>query len=206
MRHSRRDPRSRSVPGCNRRSITNGTGDDIASDNAPHDGRNVGRGCTPILKKPLERVTRIAGQHDRPFRLDQFVKGASYRVQLLAHHVRHQQFCLPHRSVWVSCPATPGYSGSFRNSMQQIVSSLKASGKNPLLVKVRFRKADPVALDKRIREVQRRDRRFGYHERHHVHAAKLLRLFQAACRKVGPIRRILIGWVVRQGRICDSTP
>jgi lysophospholipase L1-like esterase len=147
-------------------SITNGTGDDIASDDASSDGRNVGRGFTPILNDLLST------QLGRPVTVmneglggttagKASGSGASRVASTIARHAESKYWLIMFgtndsaRSVPSGkglSPGQSGYSGSFKDSMQQIITSLKNAGKVPILAKVPFRRNAFASVDQRVRD------------------------------------------------------
>ncbi|MGH8503550.1 MAG: SGNH/GDSL hydrolase family protein, partial [Gammaproteobacteria bacterium] len=147
-------------------SITNGTGDDIAGDNASSDQRNISRGFTPILNN------RLSAQLGLPVTvLNEGLggttsgtggAGGSGRVNSAKQRHTESRYWLimfgtndskrPIRSGKGLQPGDSGYSGSFKDSMQRIVTSLKHSGKIPILAKVPFIRNASASQDRLIQD------------------------------------------------------
>jgi len=147
-------------------SITNGTGDDIAGDNASSDQRNISRGFTPILNN------RLTAQLGLPVTvLNEGLggttsgtggAGGSGRINSAKQRHTESQYWLimfgtndskrPIRSGKGLQPGDSGYSGSFKDSMQRIVTSLKQSSKIPVLAKVPFIRNASASQDRLIQD------------------------------------------------------
>lgn len=147
-------------------SITNGTGDDIAGDNASSDQRNVSRGFTPILNN------LISAQPGLPVTVlneglggtTSGTGGAGGAGRINSAKLRHteSQYWLimfgtndskrPIRSGKGLLPGASGYSGSFKDSIQRIVTSLKQSNKIPILAKVPFIRNASASQDRLIQD------------------------------------------------------
>ncbi|MDW7710102.1 MAG: Ig-like domain-containing protein [Deferrisomatales bacterium] len=120
-------------------SITNGGGDDWTHDDASADGRNLHKGYAPVLNDLL------TASLTRPFTvMNEGVGGTTAAdgassARLAAALARH-----PRSQVWLVQFGTNDAGSlvsvdSFRTSMRQIVTTLQASGKTPLLAKLPIR-------------------------------------------------------------------
>lgn len=147
-------------------SITSGSNDDIAGDDASADQRNVSRGFTPILNDWLSLHVAVpitvmneglggttAGKGGS--------SGASRVGSTLSRHAESQYWLIMFGTNDASrgvpsgkglLPGDSGYSGSFKDSMQKIISSLKVANKTPILAKVPFRAGVSASTDQRIRD------------------------------------------------------
>jgi lysophospholipase L1-like esterase len=131
-------------------SITNGTGDDFSSDDDSFDGRNLNRGYAPILNdlltsalsKPITVLNEGLGGTTA-------ANGVSRLNETITRHSKSQYWLIqfgtndvlastPPPSGKGLSPGNSGYNGSFKDSMQQIITGLKNSGKTPLLAKVPY--------------------------------------------------------------------
>ena len=128
-------------------SITFGSNDDISSDNTSNDSRNTGGGYEPILnnlltiKSGYPQTVVNAGvsgnkSSDALDRLPSVLNGhqeANYVLILLGtNDAYHAQL----ESGVGLLPGATGYAGSYKDYMQQIISTVAASGKTPILAKV----------------------------------------------------------------------
>jgi lysophospholipase L1-like esterase len=130
-------------------SITFGTGDDIGSDNISNDGRNnsAGGGYTPILNNLL---TAAKGYPHTVFNEgvpgDRSLNGVNSIDTILARHPKAKFFLVQYgtndsHNLRVPSgeglsPSNPGYAGSFKDNMQQIINAIVASNKIPILAKL----------------------------------------------------------------------
>lgn len=129
-------------------SITKGTGDDITSDNCSKDGRNCGSGYEPILNT---RLTKSLGYAHTVLNQgvggNRSIDGLNRLPSVLSAHPRSQYFLilfgtndsggsLPVPSGMGLNPGDPGYPGSFKDTMQQIITAIIEAGKIPYLAKV----------------------------------------------------------------------
>ena len=131
-------------------SITRGVGDDISADDHSADARNHSRGFTPILNDLL--TTALGDPHTVEM---EGVSGAkSVNVldsipSVLAAHPDAEVFLIlsgtndAHNFGSPSVPSgvglgpgDPGFAGSYKDNMRQIVQAVIADGKEPLLSKV----------------------------------------------------------------------
>lgn len=133
-------------------SISNGVGDNSPSDNSSADGRNINWGYAPILNNLL------SGSLNKPFTvLNEGIGGTTSKNglnRLNATKRRHSKSqywlilfgtndsggSMPVPSGLGLQSSDPGYAGSYKDNLQQIITKLKNSGKVPLLAKV------PIAL------------------------------------------------------------
>jgi len=133
-------------------SITEGYGDTVHSDDSSQDGRITDGGYTPILD---DLLTSAKG---RPHTVvNEGVGGASSAAgrslipNLLQKHPDAQRFLIMYGTNDASGippvpsglglhPGDPGYPGTFKDNMQQIINSIKSAGKVAILAKA------PVAL------------------------------------------------------------
>lgn len=131
-------------------SITSGKGDDIESDDISMDGRNLSRGYSPILNdfitssfgKPVTIANEGLGGTTSSH-------GAMRLQSTLERHPDAQIFLIQFgtndaingfRSGSGLTLGQPGYAGSFKAFMQDIVAGVLGAGKEPALAKV------PIAL------------------------------------------------------------
>ena len=138
-------------------SITEGSNDNIYSDDTSQDLRNTGGGYSPILNNLLTAAQSyphnvanegVAG--------DDSSEGLARIPSVLEAHSDSHYFLImfgandSHGSLPVPsgldengsllAPGNPGYAGSFLDNMQQIVDAVSSAGKIPVLAKV------PIAL------------------------------------------------------------
>ena len=128
-------------------SITDGFRDDITSDGISQDGRNIG-GYEPILNNlltnrkgyPQTVVNKGIGGTTSS-------NGASSIASVLASNPDAQYFLIEYGTNDASIPVPsglglhpgdPGYPGTFKANMQQIITSIKNAGKLPYLAKVPY--------------------------------------------------------------------
>ncbi len=147
-------------------SITNGVGDDVAADDASQDQRNISRGFTPILN---DLLTAHLGRPITVFNEgiggttagNGIVSGASRINSTKEQHNQSQVWLImfgtndsgrPVPSGKGLLPGDGGYSGSFKDSMQRIISSLKQSDKIPVLAKVPFILNASATRDRLVRD------------------------------------------------------
>jgi lysophospholipase L1-like esterase len=147
-------------------SITQGFADDIAEDDLSRDGRNAGGGYEPILNNFLS--TQLA----RPVTvMDEGLggttagtggtSGKSRISSAIARHTESQYWLImfgtnsskrPILSGKGLLPGSAGYNGTYKDSMQRIITSLKQSKKIPILAKVPFISSAPAAQDRLIQD------------------------------------------------------
>jgi lysophospholipase L1-like esterase len=147
-------------------SITNGVGDDIAGDDESSDERNASRGYTPLLNNLLTASLGlpITVVNEGFSGTEAGKGGASGLSRLGSTKTRH-----PESKYWLILfgtndsgisvpsgkglqPGNSGYAGSFKDSMQKIISNLKNSGKVPVLAKVPFIANAPASRDQLIQD------------------------------------------------------
>ncbi|MFV9644899.1 MAG: SGNH/GDSL hydrolase family protein [Desulfobacterales bacterium] len=135
-------------------SITNGLDDDVPSDDSSSDGRNTGGGYTPILNNLL---TAFKGYPHNI--VNEGVPGASSVdgvfdiLEVLSRHQNASRFLVQYgtndASVYYSLPrpsglgidpGDPGYPGTFKDNMQQIIDAINEASKEVSLAKI------PIAL------------------------------------------------------------
>jgi lysophospholipase L1-like esterase len=131
-------------------SITAGVGDDFADDNVSQDGRNQSPGYTPILNDLLtaargyphtvvaEGVPGIrasGGLEQLSSVIDKYPDAQFYLIQ---YGTNDSGNWLPVPSGLGLNPSHPGYPGSYKDTMQQILTALIAAGKLPYLAKVPY--------------------------------------------------------------------
>ena len=133
-------------------SITEGEGDTITSDDTSLDGRNSGGGYEPILNDLLtaskgypQTVVNegIGGEEsiDGLARVQSVINAhpdAQYFLILFGTNDSGGSMPVP-SGLGLSSGET-GYSGSYKDNMQQIIDAIKNAGKSPILAKV------PIAL------------------------------------------------------------
>lgn len=129
-------------------SITRGSKDNITSDNISDDGRNSGGGYEPILNNLLTDNTGY--EHtvlNEGVSGNRSINGVDRISQVLAEHPRSQFFLIllgtndagstmPPPSGMGLNPGDPGYEGSFKDNMQQIIDAVVQARKRPYLAKV----------------------------------------------------------------------
>ncbi|OQX56297.1 MAG: hypothetical protein B5M53_02260 [Candidatus Cloacimonas sp. 4484_209] len=133
-------------------SITKGYGDDDPSDDISADGRNEGGGYEPILNNLL------TAERGYPHNIvNEGVEGATsadgrFSIStILAEHPHALRFLVQYGTndsdIWLPIPSgkglhpgDPGYPGTFKDNMQQIIDAINAAGKEVCLAKV------PIAL------------------------------------------------------------
>lgn len=131
-------------------SITRGSKDDITNDNCSKDGRNCGGGYEPILNN---RLTNTFGYDhtvlNKGVSGNKSIDGLNRLSSVLSELPRTQYFLIlfgtndalaspPVPSGKGLNPGSPGYAGSFKDNMQQIITSIVESGKIPYLAKVPY--------------------------------------------------------------------
>jgi len=137
-------------------SITFGVGDNYSQDDTSRDGRNTGGGFEPILNNLLTSAKGIPhsivnegyGGYKSSDALKTNLPGDVWEV--LARHPNATYYlilfgtndCDPNFPVTPSGkglnPGTPGYSGSYKDNMQKIITAIKSAGKIPYLAKVPY--------------------------------------------------------------------
>jgi len=137
-------------------SITYGYGDDDHSDDFSLDGRNRGGGFEPILNDLL--TTRTGIPHtiiNEGVGGTRSVDGRNSIATILAKHPEASHFLVLYGTNdsdhWYSIPSgkglqpgDPGYPGSFKYNLQQIINAINNAGKKVFLAKV------PIALGEEI--------------------------------------------------------
>jgi lysophospholipase L1-like esterase len=133
-------------------SITKGLDDDDPSDDISLDGRNSGGGYEPILNDLLtayEAIPHTIVNEGVPG--DKSVDGRLIISDLLVKHPNASIFLVQYgtNDASVSSPTPsglglssgdPGYPGTFKDNMQQVIDAIKAAGKDVYLAK------SPIAL------------------------------------------------------------
>jgi lysophospholipase L1-like esterase len=143
-------------------SITWGSGDDFPADDVSLDGRNSGGGFEPILNDLLTAAKGFphnivnAGVTGHAS-----ADGAAAISTTLSNHPSADYFLIMYgtNDAWVPPipsgkglnPGNDGYSGSYKDHMQQIISAVLAAGKTPYLAKVPY-SSQPLLSDASIRE------------------------------------------------------
>jgi lysophospholipase L1-like esterase len=143
-------------------SITWGSHDDIPIDDTSLDLRNTGGGFEPILNNLLTAAKGFphnvvnAGVSG-----DASADGAAKISTTLSNHPSADYFLIMYgtNDAWYPPipsgkglnPGSPGYSGSYKDHMQQIISAVLGAGKTPYLAKVPY-SSQPLLSDASIRE------------------------------------------------------
>ena len=131
-------------------SITLGQGDNITDDDTSRDGRNTGGGFEPILNNlltsakniPHSIVTEGYGGYTSSH-------GLGVLPTVLAYHPKATYFLIlfgtndaypldPTPSGAGLSPGQAGYTGSYKDYMQSIISAIRTAGKIPYLAKVPY--------------------------------------------------------------------
>jgi lysophospholipase L1-like esterase len=130
-------------------SITFGDGDDIPGDDTSLDGRNTGGGYEPILNNLLTAAkgyphTVVNVSVDGATSAD----GAVQISTTLSNHPSAKYYLVLYGTNDALFPAVPsglglkpgdvGYSGSYKDNMQTMISAILAAGKTPYLAKVPY--------------------------------------------------------------------
>ena len=130
-------------------SITFGSHDDFFSDDVSLDGRNSGGGFEPILNN---RLTAAKGYPHTVVNAGESggtsAAGVSRIGGILSGNPSAKYFLILYGTNDAFLPAVPsgsglspgdaGYSGSYKDNMQRIISAVLAAGKTPYLAKVPF--------------------------------------------------------------------
>jgi lysophospholipase L1-like esterase len=131
-------------------SITYGVGDDYPADNNSNDGRNTEGGYAPILnnlltsakgyphtvaKEGVPGYTSVRGLDRLPSVIEQHPNSQYY---LILYGTNDSGGALPLPSGQGLNPGDAGYTGSFKDIMQQIIDLISAAGKQPYLAKIPF--------------------------------------------------------------------
>ncbi len=124
-------------------SITYGFGDDVTLDNTSADGRNSSAGYTPILAGALTAARgRPVAIFNEGIGGENSAQAAARIWTVVQKHPDAQQFLImygtndafvPRPSGLGLNPGDPGYAGSFKDYMQQIIDVVMAAGKSPAL-------------------------------------------------------------------------
>ena len=129
-------------------SITRGSGDDYVADDTSLDGRNTGGGFEPILNNLLtaakgypqtvlnEGVSGYTSADGRGILSTMVAIHPDARYFLVLYGTNDAAFSVP-SGVGLEA-GNPGYAGSFKDNMQQIISTIVSSGKTPLLAKIPY--------------------------------------------------------------------
>ncbi|MFZ5997105.1 MAG: GDSL-type esterase/lipase family protein [Nitrospirota bacterium] len=127
-------------------SLTKGYGDNDAADNVSKDGRNSGGGYEPVLNdlltgyKAYPHTVANEGVNG-----DESIDGASIISQILVKHPGARYFLvmygtndarLKRPSGKGLSPGARGYSGSYKDYMQRIITAIKNKGIIPILAKI----------------------------------------------------------------------
>jgi lysophospholipase L1-like esterase len=138
-------------------SITEGYGDDIAYDDTSRDGKNNGGGFQPILNNLLTEY-----RNDRPHDIvnegvggDTSADGLAYiptalnlypdsKKYLLMYGTNDADPFLPIPSGKGLYPGDPGYPGTFKDNMQQMIDAINGEGKQVCLAKPLITLGDTV--------------------------------------------------------------
>jgi lysophospholipase L1-like esterase len=133
-------------------SITYGSDDDVPSDDSSSDGRNTGGGYEPILNDLLTSFNgyphNIANEGVPG---DASIDGLFNISAVLSRHQHSSRFLVQYgtndANVFLPTPSglglnsdDPGYPGSFKDNMQQIIAAIDEAGKEVSLAKI------PIAL------------------------------------------------------------
>ena len=131
-------------------SITLGLGDDVASDDTSLDGRNTLGGYEPILNNLL---TASRGYPNAVFNEgvagDTSVEGLSLTPSIIAAHPEAEVFLIqygtndagiPLPDGLGKMPGQPGYNGTFKDNIQQIITLINNAGKKAYLAKAPYAK------------------------------------------------------------------
>ena len=132
------------------RSITYGFNDNIPQDDTSLDGRNTGGGYEPILNNLL---TAAKGLPHTVVNLGESgatsADGADWISSTLSNHpsakyylvmywTNDARFPTPVQSGFGLTPGQPGYSGSYKDNLQRMISAILDAGKTPYLAKVPY--------------------------------------------------------------------
>ncbi len=140
-------------------SITFGVGDNNAADNISNDGRNSGGGFEPILNNLLTSYTNYPNSiFNEGVEGAMSIDGATSINEMLFEYPDSTGFLvlygtndsnifLPVPSGKGLDPGDPGYPGTYKDNMQQIVNAVKNAGKEVALAKVPVALADCKSCD-----------------------------------------------------------
>jgi lysophospholipase L1-like esterase len=141
-------------------SITAGIGDDIEEDDTSQDGKNNGGGFEPILNDLLT-AHRLGLSHDivnEGVGGDTSVDGLAFILTALGLYPDAQKYLLQYGTndarPWAPVPSgkglspgDPGYPGTYKDNMQQIIDEINNAGKEVCLAKI------PIALGDSVNSV-----------------------------------------------------
>jgi lysophospholipase L1-like esterase len=135
-------------------SVSWGYGDNISSDNTSNDGRDTGGGYEPVLNNQLTTFKNYP-QHvaNEAVPGTTSAEGLKLLPSVLNKHPNSQtslvMFGMNDARPWLPVPSgqglnpgDSGYTGSYKDNMQQIINQLKAAGKHVVLAKVNVALAD----------------------------------------------------------------
>jgi lysophospholipase L1-like esterase len=137
-------------------SITWGAVDDISSDDTSLDGRNTGGGFTPILNNLLTNqlsyphtvvnegipgIKSAGALFEIPAVIAAYPDAQTYLVK---YGMNDAYPFLPVPSGYLLEPGDPGYPGSFKDNMQQIIDLLNAADKSIFIAKVNIALSDTL--------------------------------------------------------------
>ena len=183
-------------------SITNGAGDNLLSDNASADGRNLSRGYTPILNNKITtRLNRAVTVMNEGIGGATSAAGLSGFSGTLARHANSQIWMIIYGSndakrlatdperphVQRSEPGSPSGScqGTYKANLRQMILGLQQAGKTPALGLVPYRNDAPAGVDELIHEYNQVLLRSGRRARTAGAAPGFLRLFHRQPRAAG---------------------
>ena len=144
-------------------SITHGSHDDIVSDNTSNDGRNTGGGYEPILNNLLTNKSGypqtvinagVSGNTtaDALIRLPSVISDNQEATHVLILLGTNDAYWFNLKSGVGLVPGQTDYADSYKDHMQQIISSVVASGKIPVLAKVLMTQPPGNATNELIQE------------------------------------------------------
>jgi len=135
-------------------SITYGYGDTYAADDMSNDGRNTGGGYEPILNNLLtsakgypqtvinegvQGTVSLDGLNAIPWMLGKHTQATMY---LIMYGMNDARPWLPVPSGQGLNPGDPGYAGTYKDHMQQIITAINNAGKRVALARVNVALAD----------------------------------------------------------------
>ena len=130
-------------------SITRGSHDDYPADDISLDGRNTGGGYEPILNNLLTKEKGYPHTVvNEGISGDTSAEGVVQIATTLSNHPSAKYYLVMYGTNDAWFPAVPsglglnpgdeGYSGSYKDSMQRIISAILAAGRTPYLAKVPY--------------------------------------------------------------------